>query len=512
MMTLGSKIFIFSVAILVGTFSFRQLEEKPLLSEPSNFPKPVYHFKSNALTDEGVALGKTLFYDATLSKDNSISCGSCHQQSAGFTQHGHELSHGVNDQFTKRNSMPLFNLAWANSFGWDGGVHDLDFFAISPIQNPVEMDELLGNVLEKLRKSNTYPALFEKAYGSKEINTERFLKALSQFMLTMVSANSKYDKVVRSEGLVFTQEEEKGLALFDQKCSVCHSGELFTDFKFRNNGLKLDRNDDMGRYEVTQLEEDKFKFKVPSLRNLTATAPYMHDGRFKTLEEVLDHYEAKLENSPTLDPILKKDGKIGIAMTAEEKKQIIAFLKTLDDEDFLTDPRFAESTATVATKKKTLEDDIVDLKAQNATFNTGLQKSIVAYLKIKEALLAKNSSLVSSSTSYFLNTIDITNGATLSNTQKEKFKKWQENLTFNGTHIIEGKGNLPHQVEHFSELSKIFYVLIASFKPNTETLYFYSKGSSDHWLSDKENEKNWVILKNTPSNDNLQVRTIAPKK
>jgi cytochrome c peroxidase len=161
------------------------------------------------------------------------------------------LSHGINDLLTKRNSMPLFNLAWSTDFGWDGGVHHLDLFAISPLQNPAEMDESLPNVLEKLRYSKTYPALFEKAFGTDEINTERFLKALSQFMLTMVSANSRYDKWMRNEGGALTETEQEGLALVEQKCAPCHSGVLFSDFKFRNNGLPTAVNTDEGRYDIT---------------------------------------------------------------------------------------------------------------------------------------------------------------------------------------------------------------------------------------------------------------------
>ncbi|MFN8349747.1 MAG: cytochrome-c peroxidase [Spirosomataceae bacterium] len=210
--------------------SFCQSSPDEPFQRPGHFPEPTYQFQGNPLTPAGIALGKALFYDALLSKDNTVSCGSCHQQSAGFTQHGHPLSHGINDQLTKRNSMPLFNLAWSSDFGWDGGVHHLDLFPVSPLQNPAEMDESLPNVLEKLRYSKTYPALFEKAFGSDEINTERFLKALSQFMLTMVSANSRYDKWVRNEGDVLTPTELAGKALVEQKCTPCHSGVLFSDF------------------------------------------------------------------------------------------------------------------------------------------------------------------------------------------------------------------------------------------------------------------------------------------
>src|SRR6218665_343295 len=190
-MSVKLKILLLAGAMLISLLSFRHVQNNSLFEVPGNFPKPHYRFDNNALTTEGIELGKTLFYDAIISSDNTVSCGSCHQQSAGFTQHGHSLSHGVDDKLTKRNSMPLFNLAWANSFGWDGGVHDLDFFAVSPITNPAEMNESLANVLDKIRQSPQYPPLFKQAFGSEEVNTERFLKALSQFMLTMISANSK---------------------------------------------------------------------------------------------------------------------------------------------------------------------------------------------------------------------------------------------------------------------------------------------------------------------------------
>ena len=350
------------ITLVVSAFGFLLLSfcgnrQEELFTKPSHFPEPVYKFQENPLTPAGVALGKTLFYDALLSKDNTVSCGSCHQQSAGFTQHGHSLSHGINDLLTKRNSMPLFNLAWSTDFGWDGGVHHLDLFAISPLQNPAEMDESLPNVLEKLRYSKTYPPLFEKAFGTDEITAERMMKALSQFMLTLVSANSRYDKYLRNE-VTLTADELDGMKLFEDKgCKTCHAGILFTDQSYRNNGIpKFERSKlvytngvpsiqtvwDEGRYEITKQETDRFKFKVPSLRNIAESLPYMHDGRFKTLQEVLNYYDAGVQDTPNLDPILKQNGRLGIPLNADEKRKIIAFLNTLTDTDFLKDKRFAE--------------------------------------------------------------------------------------------------------------------------------------------------------------------------
>lgn len=349
MKTIG---FVFASLTLVGVLlAFTQQEEPILFQVPANFPKPVYRFGDNPMTKSGVLLGKTLFYDALLSKDNTISCGSCHQQSAGFTQHGHALSHGINDLLTKRNSMPLANLAWSRHFGWDGGVHDLDLFAVSPLQNPNEMDESLPNVFEKLRKDPAYPPLFEQAFGSPDINTERLLKALSQFMLTMVSANSRYDKFVRQEGETLTEVEQAGRVLMQQKCASCHPEPLFSDFSFRNNGLAQNANTDAGRYDITLRAEDRNTFKTPSLRNVAITGPYMHDGRLATLQDVLTHYASGIENSTTLDPLLIQHGTPGIPLNKEERVKIIAFLQTLTDVSFVQNPQFSESGTSVPALK-----------------------------------------------------------------------------------------------------------------------------------------------------------------
>ncbi len=309
---------------------------------PANFPKPVYDFAKNPITQSGFELGRELFYEGDLSRDGTISCAECHSQASGFTHHGHDVSHGIDNLRGIRNAPPIQNMAFQKEFFWDGGVFDLDLFSIAPIENPVEMDEKLGNVLEKLRKKEKYTTLFQKAYGSKEITTERFLKALSQFMTSLVSANSRYDKYVRKEvGGTLTEEELAGMEIFKQKCASCHSGELFTDQSYRNNGLAVYNAEDTGRGRITQNEKDNYKFKVPSLRNVAITAPYMHDGRFYTLEAVLRHYNESVLDVPTLDPSLKNGQKLGIQTTADEQKKLIAFLKTLTDNEFLTNKRFA---------------------------------------------------------------------------------------------------------------------------------------------------------------------------
>lgn len=285
-----------------------------------------------------------MFYDGLLSRYGTIACAECHRQDFGFTHHGHDLSHGIDDRRGTRNSQPIQNLAWEPLFLWDGGVHDLDLQPVAPLENPVEMDEKLGNVLQKLRRSPKYPGLFKAAFGSEEITSAAFLKAFSQFMLTLVSANSRYDRYQRGQE-PFTDDEKAGLRLFSEKgCAACHAGALFTDHSFRNNGLGPGAAPDSGRARITENPSDLYKFRVPSLRNVEVTKPYMHDGRFYDLETVIDHYRARVKDGPTLDPLLRQAGRLGIPISDVEKRHLVAFLKTLTDREFLTNPRFAEPT------------------------------------------------------------------------------------------------------------------------------------------------------------------------
>lgn len=319
--------------------------------KPKHFPDPVYDLTKNPLTAEGVLLGKFLFYDGILSRTNIIGCGTCHQQQSAFTHHGHELSHGVDDKLGTRNAPAVQNLAWNTSFFWDGNVHGLDSVPLNPIQNKVEMDETMDNILVKLMATPNpaskvqvdYPKMFKAAYGTTEITSEKVRKALSQFMMTIVSANSKYDYYVLGDVAAFTADEKAGMVLFKQKCSSCHSGELFTDFSFRNNGLPPNKINDQGRYAITKNNSDLNKFKVPSLRNVALTAPYMHDGRFVTLEQVLNHYTDSMQSSETLDDVFKlAGGKVGVSLTASEKQSIILFLRTLSDDQFIRDPALSD--------------------------------------------------------------------------------------------------------------------------------------------------------------------------
>jgi cytochrome c peroxidase len=306
---------------------------------PENWPVPAYQFQNNKLTIEGFELGKRLFYDARLSRNNEISCGSCHQQSAAFAHSDHRISHGVEDRQGNRNSPVLYNLNWHTSFFWDGGVNHLESQPINPIQNPLEMDETMPNIIPKLEADSKYKQMFAAAFGDEMINSQRIFKALSQFMGMMVSSNSKYDKYMRKEaGGDMTGSELNGLNIFRAKCETCHKEPLFSDFSLRNNGLAKTIINDSGKAHITKDPADLYKFKVASLRNLATSMPYMHDGRFETLEQVLTHYTSGIVQSPTLDPELQN----GIQLTAQEKTDLLAFLNTLNDSQFLTDSKFAE--------------------------------------------------------------------------------------------------------------------------------------------------------------------------
>ena len=226
--------------LAMGFIGCQSVADKPapevLFVQPANFPPPVYALEQNQPTAAGVRLGRMLFYDGQLSRDGSVSCAECHNQAYAFTHHQHDVSHGIDNRAGTRNSLPIQNLAWSSSFFWDGGVQHLDLASLVPIENALEMDEQTTNVLTKLRNSSTYPALFKAAFGTSEITGARFLQALSQFMATMVSGNSRYDKWVRKEaGATLTDDEQAGLTLVRINCSGCHAGELFTDHSFRNN-------------------------------------------------------------------------------------------------------------------------------------------------------------------------------------------------------------------------------------------------------------------------------------
>lgn len=331
-----SKVISGTISILIIIVGCQESSEvnKFGFVKPEHFPEPTYTFDNNPVTEAGFNLGKRIFNDGSLSRDGSVSCASCHDQAAAFSDPQHRLSIGIDGRIGDRNAPQIANLAFMKNFFWDGGVIHMDFIPLNAIENPKEMDEMPTAVIEKLQADSKYPEQFQEAFGTPKITTPRMLHALSQLMAMMVSSNSAYDKYLLEKGEL-TEEQLKGLALFEDKCSTCHSGVLFTDQTFRNNGLDSEF-EDLGRGIITEKEVDHGKFKVPSLRNVELTAPYMHDGRFESLDDVLEHYAQNIHNSGTLDPFLKE----GIPMSEAEKSQIIAFLKSLTDYDFIANPQF----------------------------------------------------------------------------------------------------------------------------------------------------------------------------
>ncbi len=330
-------VFVFIIVCTLG-FDIKPGDVKFVV--PPGWPKPVYKLNKNKLTDEGFKLGRKLFYDPILSLDGSTSCASCHTQWSGFTHVDHGVSHGINGLKGKRNSLTLFNLAWNKSFMWDGGINNLEVQPLGPMGNPVEMGTTLENVVKKLDTAKGYRARFYLAFGDSTVTGQHVLKAMAQFLVMLESFNSKYDKYTRNEtGGEMSPQELSGLKLFRARCETCHKEPLFTNNGFENIGLTVDRQLwDYGRMAITNDPNDSLKFKVPSLRNIVNSYPYMHDGRFKTLMQVLDHYTDGIVQSRTL----AKELRTPMILTPDDKKDIIAFLQTLTDKDFLFDMRFRD--------------------------------------------------------------------------------------------------------------------------------------------------------------------------
>jgi len=300
--------------------------------------------RDNPLTVEGVALGGRLFFDRRLSANNSESCARCHNPHLAFAQPS-RVSRGADGVLGTRNAMPLENLAWKNSFFWDGRAATLREQVLQPIQNPIEMHETLPHVVAKISGDADYHQLFTRAFGSPDITADRIARALEQFLLAQVSFDSKFDQVMKGTAK-FTDEEQRGFILFNTEydpyhgqhgadCFHCHGGPLFQSQDFANNGLDSIFTDS-GRYNVTRRPGDDGKFAVPSLRNVAVTAPYMHDGRFRTLDEAVEHYCTGMKRSATLDPNLAKHPDGGVPLSAADQHALVAFLKTLTDRRFLS--------------------------------------------------------------------------------------------------------------------------------------------------------------------------------
>ncbi|MFT5166399.1 MAG: cytochrome c peroxidase [Saprospiraceae bacterium] len=326
-------------------------DDTPYVLSYGSFPEPDLP-ADNLLTEQGVHLGKMLFYENMLSKDLMQACADCHRQPDGFSDTT-KFSIGVEGLPGKRQAMPVFNMAWhSNAFFWDGRAPLLRDQALKPIQDPLEMNETLENVVAKLSASKEYTDQFTRAFGSAEITSEKMALAMEQFMLSIVSNNSKHDKSLTGE-VTLTASEQRGKDLFFAEynpffpdvsgadCAHCHGGNNFENDQYMNNGLDADVDfADIGREAVTEDAADRAKFKVPSLRNVAVTPPYMHDGRFTTLEQVVDHYNENIKNSSTVDPAILNTQQTGLLLTAEDKVDLVNFLKTLTDETFLTNAEY----------------------------------------------------------------------------------------------------------------------------------------------------------------------------
>jgi cytochrome c peroxidase len=329
----------------LSQIEYKPTEYKP--KYPDYFPQLVSP-NDNVLTEEGIALGRSLFFDKRLSKNNSMSCASCHEPKKGFTD-GRASSPGVDGILGKRSSMSLLNIGFMkNGMFWDGRVSSLEDQALLPVEDPIELHTTWPEVIEKLKKDNDYPILFREAFGiksKKEISKELAVKALAQYQRILISSNSKFDRIKRGEDF-FTDLELMGFSLYtdvpgddlaDAECHHCHQLDLATSDAFFNNGLQdaptINDFIDKGKGGATNQILENGKMKAATLRNIALTAPYMHDGRFKTLEEVIDHYNSGGKYSPNKDALIRNLG-----LKPIEKRALIAFLNTLTDTSYLTNP------------------------------------------------------------------------------------------------------------------------------------------------------------------------------
>ncbi len=343
----------------MALFACRNEEESTPSNEytldyPAYYPQKIEIPSNNAMDKNKVELGRMLFYEKMLSKDSSLSCGSCHHQEFAFSDNI-VLSEGFDGKVGNRNTMAIVNMVFEKSFFWDGRAASLEEQALDPIENPVEMNLSLEKAIQRLQGSKLYQQKFEECFGANNINKENLAKAISQFERTLISSTSPYDLYKQGKGEL-TEQEKRGEILFfthpdpviglrGGNCGDCHSGPLTTNRLFSNNGLESPIID-LGREDVTNNSLDKGKFKIPTLRNIELTAPYMHDGRFNTLEEVMEHYNEHIQQSPTLDNLITEASNEvngnNLALTAQEKEDIIAFLKTLTDQNFIENPAFAD--------------------------------------------------------------------------------------------------------------------------------------------------------------------------
>ena len=304
------------------------------LNIPIDFPELNSSVYNNMPTQYGVELGEKLFFDRQLSADNTISCSSCHKQESAFADHNPKAI-GIEGRIGLRNAPPVQNMAFMQFYNWDGNKLKLENQPLVPIITHEEMDSSILEVIGKLESDPSYIELFNKAFQGEGITADGIYNSIAQYEYTLISSNSKYDRVKRNEGETFTTSEAQGYAVFQNKCISCHSTELFTDQSFRNIGFPINPDsEEGGRARITGLVEDYMRFRVPSLRNIEYTAPYGSFGQFATLEDLLDYLDNGVLEADNLDPILK-DNNNRIPLTAQEKTDLIAFMKTLSDAEFL---------------------------------------------------------------------------------------------------------------------------------------------------------------------------------
>ena len=301
---------------------------------------------SNPQTNEGIFLGKKLFFDPILSADGTQACADCHAPENAFTD-ADRFSEGIDKIKGSRNSMPIFNTAWNydEKFFWDGRAFSLENQALEPVKNPIEMHNTWIFAMESLQKNSEYPELFFNAFGTSKIDSMLVTNALAQFERTLISGNSRFDKHLQNK-ITLTDSELNGFDIFMSEtkgdCFHCHgnaNNPLWTDNIFHNNGLDAVFTD-LGLGKITGDPADNGKFKTPSLRNLKFTAPYMHDGRFQTLDQVINHYSEGLVNSPTIDPLMKAVNRGGVQLSESEKIDLKNFLLSLSDDEFINNPEF----------------------------------------------------------------------------------------------------------------------------------------------------------------------------
>lgn len=325
------------------------------LEIPSHFPSMIIP-ENNPMTKEGVSLGRMLFYEERLSGDNSMSCATCHAPENSFAD-PNQLSTGIDGIAGTRNSMALINLGWQKFFFWDGRAKSLEEQILEPIPNPLEMHQKWKDAVSKLQQDVEYRNMFYKAFGEEGIDSVKVSKAIAQFIRTMISGSSKYDVMYKFENSLplnsvdqsilssISPEDWAGYDLFKSlngaDCLHCHSGILMHINKFSNNGLDATFTD-QGRGAITGSPNDMGRFKIPTLRNIALTAPYMHDGRFGTLDEVIEHYSSELVSSPTIDPLMEHLSSGGVQLDSQEKYLLKKFLMTLTDYSFINNPEFQD--------------------------------------------------------------------------------------------------------------------------------------------------------------------------